>query len=830
MYNKHAVLFNKDFVSGTQDKDIMTAKKINILFGTQEYYIQAGGVGAVTVDLPPALVKHGYDVSVVTPFFDAYNDFYKNKHIEHITSLQHIYNEKQVTSDVFRVCTNIIDGQPIYHYLIKPEKNSPVGWLFNIENNGANIYQSFEWSEKGNRIKYFNGAVAAMLRLPDPKIPEFDIYHSHAWHTSLSGVIAKEMDTLPKWKNIINSYKQPAKKAPYMISAIHALRDTGQISSKNSVRKLLISTGLPADFTKNFPRWKALINEESLKQAALGLLYSDHVTAVSEGLAREIAHPKSHEQSLEHLFAWLQSEHRLEGILNGIDHAKFDGTSKKNLHDLALNPDSVTASKRKIKEYLQKKYPQLDPDKMWFNFIGRFAIEKGVDMLPHALETITKEDGIFIVMGRHIVKPTVENGKIVHRYGPLLDELRKHPNVLVIDDPQEQNAVGAYIRAASDCVIMPSHDEPCGLPQIEGFANGAFAVASNVQGLPESVKDFADHPNFATGFLYNNDPHTRQANLKEAIHRAAQFYREQNQANTLDSYLKQLLIHSKQFDWNASSATKYSEMYNKVLQRPMLRLDQIRTVPKPLLSSLDTTKVLEKNYGPRQPLTPAKHVAAMPPVKPVCKNNGKIFVIGFNKCGTETLQHGFADNGIPSAHYGPAKKPYADVVYENFKANRPLLTGIDKFKVYSDIEDVYYPERPLYPFIELFMLLDRQYPGSTFILNTRDKDKWIKSRMLHRDPISSLSYADILSARYQINKEELVVRWSKEWDDHHSAVRAYFKDRPNDFIEYNLETSTPQDLSDFFPALNLDPLKFKHLNKTKSSTESAISPAISSAH
>ena len=173
----------------------MVTKKINVLFGTQEYFIQAGGVGPVTVGLAPALCRKGFNVSVVTPFFDAYNTLYKDKIVEHVNTITHPYKGKIFKSDIYRVLVQEVNGEPLYHYLIKPVKDSPVGWLFNIEKDGAKIYHSFQWSEAHNRREYFNSAVAAMLRFPNKNIPEFDIYHSHPWHTGRAGILAKEMDS-----------------------------------------------------------------------------------------------------------------------------------------------------------------------------------------------------------------------------------------------------------------------------------------------------------------------------------------------------------------------------------------------------------------------------------------------------------------------------------------------------------------------------------------------------------------------------------------------------------------------------------------------------------
>lgn len=52
----------------------------------------------------------------------------------------------------------------------------------------------------------------------------------------------------------------------------------------------------------------------------------------------------------------------------------------------------------------------------------------------------------------------------------------------------------------------------------------------------------------------------------------------------------------------------------------------------------------------------------------------------------------------------------------------PLLTGFDDCDCYADK-----------PFIFWYRRLDAEYPGSRFILNTRDNAAWIESRVAHNE-------------------------------------------------------------------------------------------------
>ena len=111
----------------------------------------------------------------------------------------------------------------------------------------------------------------------------------------------------------------------------------------------------------------------------------------------------------------------------------------------------------------------------------------------------------------------------------------------------------------------------------------------------------------------------------------------------------------------------------------------------------------------------------------------KIFIIGFNKCGTRTLHHFFKKNGLDSRHYicknKNKNKNIASQIYKNKYENKLLLDGIDHYDVYSDMENIH--SVTLLYAQYLFKELDTQYPNSKFILNTRNVEKWLTSRQNH---------------------------------------------------------------------------------------------------
>ena len=106
----------------------------------------------------------------------------------------------------------------------------------------------------------------------------------------------------------------------------------------------------------------------------------------------------------------------------------------------------------------------------------------------------------------------------------------------------------------------------------------------------------------------------------------------------------------------------------------------------------------------------------------------KIFQIGFNKCGTRTIHQYFCDNGIRSVHWDEGR--LAQRMFKNLSDGESLLAGYEEYDVFTDMEflsesGVFLEGYKLFPF------LAAQYPDAVFILNTRDRESWIRSRVSH---------------------------------------------------------------------------------------------------
>lgn len=203
------------------------------------------------------------------------------------------------------------------------------------------------------------------------------------------------------------------------------------------------------------------------------------------------------------------------------------------------------------------------------------------------------------------------------------------------------------------------------------------------------------------------------------------------------------------------------------------------------------------------------------------KNYTKIFQIGFNKCGTNSIAHFFQTNNYKVAHWD--KGVLALKIHKAKMENNPLLTYIVNRNVLTDMEavpvthgvtqpkfkNITIQDEPIYAF-KYYKEFLSQYPNSRFILNTRPFDSWIKSRLKH----GKGKYLRTCSCGFKKHesRKTLIECWEKEWNAHHMDVKNFFADKPGKLLKFNIQTDPPKVLADFF---SLDVTKWTHLNQTK---------------
>lgn len=203
-------------------------------------------------------------------------------------------------------------------------------------------------------------------------------------------------------------------------------------------------------------------------------------------------------------------------------------------------------------------------------------------------------------------------------------------------------------------------------------------------------------------------------------------------------------------------------------------------------------------------------------------NHPKIFLIGFNKCGTTSFHDYFKANEISSIHW--RANTLAMTLKDNISKNKFLLDGIDMWTAYTDM--ICIPGSPwgksnsdhgeLIEGCRYFKFLHRDYPDALFILNTRDPFQWIRSRMKHDSGKFANAYQEALRVDGVTNRRQLKKRWLKDWYNHHSEVINYFSEKKSsNFLLFHISETPVTKLNKFLkPHFKIVQPEFPHHHKS----------------
>ena len=136
----------------------------------------------------------------------------------------------------------------------------------------------------------------------------------------------------------------------------------------------------------------------------------------------------------------------------------------------------------------------------------------------------------------------------------------------------------------------------------------------------------------------------------------------------------------------------------------------------------------------------------------------KVFAIGANKTATTSIHALLEELGFASYHGKSWISPNATTIHRRWQA-------------FSDGPP------------EDFKLLDATYPRSKFLLNTRDLDEWLDSRLEHirwEEARGNVSESPLWQAT-----EETVEAWIRRRNQNHLDIMQYFECRPDDLLVIN---------------------------------------------
>lgn len=161
-------------------------------------------------------------------------------------------------------------------------------------------------------------------------------------------------------------------------------------------------------------------------------------------------------------------------------------------------------------------------------------------------------------------------------------------------------------------------------------------------------------------------------------------------------------------------------------------------------------------------------------------NYQKVFGIGLSRTATKSLTLALNILGISVIHYPNNAATYHDLVTGNYK-----FSVLQDFQGITDITVVPY-----------YAQLDKLFPGSKFILTTRNRTDWLNSMEVHwKDkPILEDAGGDITKIKLRQFLRAAVYgihtfdreRLGYIYDLHHKNVLEYFSDRPEDLLIINI--------------------------------------------
>ncbi|MFK5881186.1 MAG: glycogen synthase GlgA [Sulfurospirillum sp.] len=483
-------------------------KKLNILFVASEVvpFAKTGGLADVAGALPKALKKLGHNIIVVMP---RYYKIDKSK-------LTHMPGALGIPmGPMGELWAGVYSS-----YL--PKSEVPIYFIDYEEFFGRNgLYDENGGAYKDNDIRFtFLSKSAFMLCKKLGFKP--DIIHANDWHTAAIPLLCKT--------RFVHDFGDTAS-----VLIIHNLQHQGTFF-KGIID--ILEVGWEHFNPMEFEDYDSF---NSLKG---GISTADAVTTVSKKYVQEI-------QTIE--FGFGLENHikansaKLFGILNGVDYSEWDPSIDENI---AKKYDTNDMSgKKTCKKALQKQFGlKVDENIPLIGFVGRFAEQKGINLIAQIMHGLKDLDLQMIILG---------SGEKWAEYF-FNDQAQKHKHKFGTYTGYNET-LAHQIEAGSDMFLMPSLFEPCGLNQIYSLRYGTLPIVRATGGLDDTVENYDKNSSSSNGFkFYDATPNALYNTIKWAID---VYINEKKEFKTM-----QKRAMKKRFDWE-KSAKEYVEVYRYALEK-----------------------------------------------------------------------------------------------------------------------------------------------------------------------------------------------------------------------------------------------------------------------
>ncbi|MCA1660387.1 MAG: glycosyltransferase, partial [Verrucomicrobiaceae bacterium] len=245
-----------------------------------------------------------------------------------------------------------------------------------------------------------------------------------------------------------------------------------------------------------------------------------------------------------------ENAHKLSGILNGADYARWDPATDPLLPQTYNQYD--LSGKRTCRDLLLDSLGLAPmPNAPVFGMVTRLVPEKGFDVLIPILDRLLSDDVRLIILG--------EGDAAYER--ALAIAAKKYRTKFAYRESYDET-LAHLIEAGADITLIPSGIEPSGLSAMFSLKYGALPVARATGGIQEIIEDYdptSDPPQAGYGFLYYD---ASAEAFWDGIKRAKEMFH----ANPHGWITLMRRAMAQNFSW-ATAAARYEELYSTLTLR-----------------------------------------------------------------------------------------------------------------------------------------------------------------------------------------------------------------------------------------------------------------------
>ena len=440
---------------------------MNILFLASEIegLVKTGGLADVAKALPLELKRANHDVRVIVPGYSSI----KQRDQGQIIFSGVIHTEPQYVDIPFEIRELSLEGITVFlvenkHYFERPS-------LYG-ENNNA-------YPDNGERFAFFT--LAALQSLESLNFQP-NVIHCNDWHTALAPMLIKtRFSTNPFYqdmKTLLTIHN----------GAFQGVCERSQLWALPEIRNAHNEAIYQGPYHINFLK--------------CGVVYAAKINAVSPTYATELTSYLGGHGMAKH---FQDRSTDLAGIINGCDYNDWDPATDSMI-PYRYNVDDLSG-KTECKRLLQQKSNFKISDTPVFGMVCRLTEQKGLHYLMPIL-------GYFLLHKVQIVIVGSGDPILAQRLESLSHQF---PDKLVFFNTYS-NELAHLVEAGSDFFLMPSQFEPCGLNQMYSLAYGTLPIVRAVGGLKDTVIDYDQDREHATGFIfYEPEPHDLLNIMRRAL-------------------------------------------------------------------------------------------------------------------------------------------------------------------------------------------------------------------------------------------------------------------------------------------------------------------------